>query len=50
MITDGGAEHFVKTICEIKKTNSNTTIEILTPDFLRKGDVYKKIIDAKADV
>ena len=49
-LPDGGAEHFVKTICEIKKTNSNTTIEILTPDFLRKGDVYKKIIDAKPDV
>ena len=28
----------------------NTTIEVLTPDFLRKGDAYKKVIEAKPDV
>ena len=49
-LSDGGAEHFVKTISEIKKINPNTTVEILTPDFLRKGDVYKKIVDSKPDV
>ena len=49
-LPDGGAEHFVKTISEIKKINPQTTIEILTPDFLRKGDVFKKIVDAKPDV
>ena len=49
-LPDGGAEHFVKTISEIKKINLNTTVEILTPDFLRKGDVYKKIVDSKPDV
>ena len=49
-LPDGGAEHFVKTISEIKKINPNTTVEILTPDFLRKGDVYKKIVDSKPDV
>ncbi len=47
---DGGAEHFVNTINEIKKINPFTTIEILTPDFLRKGNVYKKIVDSKPDV
>jgi len=47
---DGGADHFVKTIFEIKKINPNTTIEILTPDFLRKGSVYKSIVDSKPDV
>ena len=49
-LSDGGADHFYKTIIEIRKNNPNTTIEILTPDFLRKGDVYKKVVDAKPDV
>ena len=49
-LPDGGAEHFVKTINEVRKKNPSTTIEILTPDFLRKGDVYKKVVDAKPDV
>ena len=49
-LEDGGAEHFAQTILEIKKLNPNTSIEILTPDFLRKGDVYKKIILTKPDV
>ena len=49
-LEDGGAEHFTQTILEIKKLNPNTSVEILTPDFLRKGDVYKKIILAKPDV
>ena len=49
-LLDGGAEHFVKTITEIRKNNPKTTIEILTPDFLRKGDVYKKVVDAAPDV
>ena len=49
-LLDGGAEHFVKTISEIRKSNPKTTIEILTPDFLRKGNVFKKVVDAKPDV
>jgi len=49
-LDDGGAEHFSKTILETKKLNPDTSIEILTPDFLRKGDVYKKIISSKPDV
>ncbi len=49
-LPDGGAEHFVETIFEIRKSNPKTTIEILTPDFLRKGSVYKKVVDAKPDV
>ena len=49
-LEDGGAEHFAHTILEIKKLNPNTSVEILTPDFLRKGDVFKKIILAKPDV
>ncbi len=49
-LSDGGALHFSKTINEIKKINPQTTVEILTPDFLRKGDVFKIIVDAKPDV
>ena len=49
-LLDGGAEHFVETIFQIRKSNPKTTIEILTPDFLRKGNVYKKVVDAKPDV
>ena len=49
-LSDGGADHFHKTIIEIRKSNPTTTIEILTPDFLRKGDVFKKVVDAKPDV
>ena len=49
-LSDGGAEHFVKTITAIKINNPKTTIEILTPDFLRKGDVYKNVVDAEPDV
>ena len=49
-LEDGGAEHFSKTIQEIRKKNNQTTIEVLTPDFLRKGDVYKKVVSASPDV
>ena len=49
-LDDGGANHFFKVILEIRKNNPNTTIEVLTPDFLRKGDSYKKVIEAKQDV
>ena len=49
-LPDGGAEHFVKTITAIRVDNPKTTIEILTPDFLRKGEVYKNVVDAEPDV
>ena len=49
-LDDGGANHFYEVIVETKKNNPETTIEVLTPDFLRKGDSYKKVIDAKPDV
>jgi len=49
-LDDGGANHFSEVIKEIRKKNTNTTIEILTPDFLRKGDSYKKVILASPDV
>ena len=49
-LPDGGANHFYEVIIETRKKNPNTTIEVLTPDFLRKGESYKKIIQAKPDV
>ena len=49
-LEDGGSEHFYEVITQTKKINPNTTIEVLTPDFLRKGDAYKKVLDAKPDV
>jgi len=49
-LDDGGANHFSKVIMEIRKINKNTTIEVLTPDFLRKGQAYKKVVDSNPDV
>ena len=47
---DGGADHFVNTILDIRKYSPNTSIEILTPDFLRKEGALEKVINAKPDV
>ena len=49
-LEDGGADHFSKVILETKKINKKTTIEVLTPDFLRKKESYKKVVNANPDV
>tara|TARA_B100000029_G_scaffold323989_1_gene316398 strand:+ start:824 stop:1762 length:939 start_codon:yes stop_codon:yes gene_type:complete len=49
-LEDGGANHFSKVIKETRRLNKNTTIEVLTPDFLRKGESYKTVVLAKPDV
>ena len=49
-LDDGGSNHFKKVVETTRKKNPNTTIEVLTPDFLRKGDSYKKILEANPDV
>ena len=49
-LEDGGSNHFRDVIIRTRKINPNTTIEVLTPDFLRKGDSYKKVLQAKPDV
>ena len=49
-LDDGGSEHFFDVINRTRKSNPNTTIEVLTPDFLRKGDAFKKVLEAKPDV
>ena len=49
-LDDGGSNHFFEVITTTKKNNPNTSIEVLTPDFLRKGDAYKKVLEASPDV
>ena len=49
-LDDGGSNHFFEVINQTRKTNPNTTIEVLTPDFLRKGEAYKKVLEANPDV
>ena len=49
-LEDGGANHFYKVVKTTREKNPNTSIEVLTPDFLRKGDAYKKILEADLDV
>ena len=49
-LEDGGAMHFVETINAIRTASPRTTIEILTPDFLRKDGWEARVIDAKPDV
>ncbi len=49
-LPDGGSNHFYEVIETTKKNNPNTSIEVLTPDFLRKGEAYKKVLDAQPDV
>jgi lipoyl synthase len=49
-LPDGGAQHFVEVIGAIRAKSPTTTIEILTPDFLRKAGAAEAVIDAKPDV
>ncbi len=49
-LDDGGAGQFVRVIEQIRRTSPATTIEILTPDFLRKEGALERVIDAKPDV
>ncbi|OQW52946.1 lipoyl synthase [Candidatus Raskinella chloraquaticus] len=49
-LDDGGAEHFAQTIRAIRAASPTTTIEILTPDFLRKEGALETVVAAKPDV
>ena len=49
-LDDGGAQHFVDVINAIRAESPKTTIEILTPDFLRKDGAAETVIDARPDV
>jgi lipoic acid synthetase len=49
-LDDGGAEHFAEVIHAIRALTPDTTIEILTPDFLRKDGALEVVVAAKPDV
>jgi lipoic acid synthetase len=49
-LPDGGAFQFVRCIEKIRQSSPGTTIEILTPDFLRKPGAVEKIVAARPDV
>ena len=50
-VEDGGAEHFAQTIRAIRRKCPDTTIEILTPDFLKCApEVLEVVVDARPDV
>jgi lipoic acid synthetase len=49
-LADGGAEHFAQTIRAIRAAAPDTTIEILTPDFLRKDGALEVVVEARPDV
>jgi lipoic acid synthetase len=49
-LADGGAEHFARTIRAIRRALPSTTIEVLTPDFLRKDGALEIVMAAKPDV
>lgn len=49
-LKDGGADHFVKVISEIRRLSPGTTIEILTPDFKDKEGAAEMIAAARPDV
>jgi lipoic acid synthetase len=49
-LDDGGADHFVRTIKAIRNASPATTIEILTPDFLKKNGALERVVEAGPDV
>ena len=49
-LADGGAEHFAQTIRAIRVRCPSTTIEVLTPDFLRKDGAVEQVVAARPDV
>ena len=49
-LADGGAQHFVDVIERIREFSPGTTVEILTPDFLRKDGALERVVEARPDV
>ena len=49
-LEDGGAKHFVNVISNIRSVSPDTTIEILTPDFLKKDKAIDILMEQKPDV
>ena len=49
-LADGGAQHFARVIRALRQAAPDTTVEILTPDFLRKPGALDIVVDARPDV
>ena len=49
-LTDGGAAHFASVIVAVRAQNPATSIEVLTPDFLRKDGAIAQVVSARPDV
>ena len=49
-LADGGARHFARTIRAIRVASPATTIEVLTPDFLKKDGALEQVVEARPDV
>jgi lipoic acid synthetase len=49
-LPDGGAHHFARVIGALREQAPTTTIEVLTPDFLRKGGALETVLEARPDV
>jgi lipoyl synthase len=49
-LADGGAEHFARVITAIREASPGTTVEVLTPDFLRKPGAIEVVMEARPDV
>jgi lipoic acid synthetase len=49
-LDDGGAAHFAAVIAAIRAASPATTLEILTPDFLRKPGALERVVEARPDV
>jgi lipoyl synthase len=49
-LNDGGADHFAEVIRAVRARCPQTTIEVLTPDFLRKNGAVEKVVQARPDV
>jgi len=49
-LDDGGADHFARTIRAIRARSPTTTIEVLTPDFLKKDGAIERVVEARPDV
>lgn len=49
-LEDGGAEHFVKTVKQLRKYNPDSTVELLIPDLKGNWSALKKIVECKPDI
>ncbi len=49
-LADGGAQHFVQMLGHTRRLSPTTTLEILTPDFLKKNGALERVVEAQPDV